>query len=145
MIVSTSTSNPQQQAGMPPTTALRKALVAAGLTNLVVWSAILYWIGPKADEWVLYVILFAFSFLLALLGLYRGYINKNVPMTSSRHVRAALIWGLLAVVWLPLAFFDRRSQWDIAWKLALVAVYSVKAANHLRKASQPEATKVLPI
>ena len=129
---------------MPPAVAFWKALAMAGITNVVVWSAILYWIGPKAGEWDLYLIFFSLSFLLTLFALYRGYVSKNVPMTRQRHRRTAVFCGLLAVFWLVAVVFDRRSRWDLALRIVLATVYALYAAGHLRKASQPGAVKILP-
>ena len=144
-----SISRPQDQSGKSPANAFWKALAMAGILNLVGWSAILYWIGFKAAEWDLYLIFFSVTFLLTLLGLYRGYNNRNwwTKKTPGRQVGSAVFWGLLGFFWLVCAFLDRHRHrpWDFAWELALAVIYILNAARDLRKASQPEATKILPI
>lgn len=136
---------PETRAGLPPEEAFWRALVVAGTINLVVWSVILYLIGLKTDEWSLYLLFFSLSFLLTLLGVYRGYRNRKAftKSTPGRLIRSAVFWGLLAAAWLVEALFDRRSSWDIAWKLALAAIYFLKAASDLRKASHSEAKTIL--
>jgi hypothetical protein len=145
--VYTSLPEPEKQAGMPPAETFWRALVVAGTINLVVWSVILYLIGPKADEWNLYLFLFSLTFLLTLLGVYRGYSNRNAltEKTPGRHIGSAVFWGLLGAFWIVMAFLERRSSWDVAEKLTLATVYFAKAANDLRKASRPETAKSLSI
>lgn len=145
--VNTLSPGPEKHAGMPPEEAFWRALVVAGTINLVVWSVILYLIGPKIDEWSLYLFFFSLSFLLTLLGVYRGYSNKNAltKKTPGRSIGSAVFWGLLGALWIVLALLDRRSSWDAVASLTLATVYFVKAANDLRKRAQPEAARTLPL
>lgn len=144
--VSSLASTPQERLSMPPNEAFWKALALTAITNIVVWGAIWYWIGPNGDDWSVYLTLFSLSFLMTLLAAFRRYRKGNAfaKWTSRRHGLSAVLWGCLGAAWVALALLNRHSRWHIAWRLALAVLYCAMAVSHLRKALLPEATPIAP-
>jgi len=124
---------------MTPRRAFWEALATVGIPSLLIWGAILYSIRTNAnpDEWPLYLIFVGVPLLL-FFPIYKRY-KKGVrygveSRTRGYHLKCAILYAALSVVFAVLALRVHRNRWDLIIDLMLAAGWLLTSADHIRRA-----------
>jgi len=127
--------------GLPPKRAFWEALATVGIPSLLISSVVLYWVGFRADEWLIYAVVFFVPVVLLLPVVFIRYLNGVKPrkLTQRQHIIRTIVCGSMAACFAGISFWEwhdgmrMRPTWPI-----MALAWLVIAADHLRNARKAE-------
>ncbi len=127
--------------GLPPKRAFWEALATVGIPSLLISSVLLYWVGFRVEEWLVYVIVFFVPVVLLLPVVFIRYFNGVEPRKLSwrQHAIRAIVCGSMAVCFASISFWEWHDGMRIRPTWPIIALsWLVIAADHLRQARKAE-------
>src|SRR5438045_8357438 len=92
--------------GLPTKRALWEALATVVIPSLLISSLLLYWVGFRVEEWLVYVIVFFVPVVLLLPIVFIRYRNgvERRKLTRRQHIIRAIVCGSMAVCFAGISF-----------------------------------------
>jgi drug/metabolite transporter (DMT)-like permease len=122
------------------------SLATVGVPSILIWGTLLYAIGMRGNDWILYASFILLTVICLTPLVYRNRKNRASSQKPTRddYLKSALITGSLAIAFSVIAFFHLEYRKESLMNWIMPAGMAIATIIHIRKASKAEKTRYIP-